>query len=106
MKGVYHCEYVDDWEKFNETSLPEKDDFYSHVNIEDITHAGYPRAKIICKDFKIKNLGEYQQLYVESDTLLLADNFRYMRLKINELNPETFLSAPGLAWQAKIKSFN
>ena len=64
---------MDHWEKFNGTSLPEKEDFYSHVNVEDITNADYTRAKRVCKDFEMKNLGEYHDLYVQSDTLLLAD---------------------------------
>ena len=106
QKGVYPYEYMDDWEKFNETSLPEKEDFYSHLNMEDITDADYAHAKRVCKDFEIKNLGEYHDLYVQSDTLLLADvfeNFRNMCLKIYELDPAKFLSAPGLAWQAALK---
>ena len=97
---------MDDWEKFNETSLPEKEDFYSHLNMEDITDADYAHAKRVCKDFEIKNLGEYHDLYVQSNTLLLADvfeNFRNMCLKIYELDPAKFLSAPGLAWQAALK---
>ena len=53
-KGVYPYEYMDDWEKFNETTLPEKEDFYSHLNIEDISDADYAHAKRVCKDFKIK----------------------------------------------------
>ena len=53
-KGVYQYEYMDDWEKFNETTLPEKEDFYSHLNIEDISDADYAHAKRVCKDFKIK----------------------------------------------------
>ena len=64
---------MDDWEKFNETSLPEKEDFYSHLNMEDITDADYAHAKRVSKDFEIKHLGEYHDLYVQSDTLLLAD---------------------------------
>ena len=63
-KGVYPYEYMDDWEKFNETSLPEKEDFYSHSNMEDITDADYAHAKRVCKDFETKNLGEYHDLYV------------------------------------------
>ena len=54
-KGVYPYEYMDDWEKFNETSLPEKEDFCSHLNMEDITGADYAYAKRICKDFE-KNI--------------------------------------------------
>ena len=106
QKGVYPYEYMDDWEKFNETLLPKKEDFYSHLNMEDITDADYAHAKRVCKDFEIKNLGEYHDLYVQSDTLLLADvfeNFRNMCLKIYELDPAKFLSAPGLAWQAALK---
>ena len=105
-KGIYLYEYMDDWEKFNETSLPVKEDFYSHLNMEDITDADYAHAKRVCKDFEIKNLGEYHDLYVQSNTLLLADvfeNFRNMCLKIYELDPAKFLSAPGLAWQAALK---
>ena len=54
---------MDDWAKFNERSLPEKEDFYSHLNIEDITDADYAHARV-CKNFEIKNLGEYHDLYV------------------------------------------
>ena len=55
-KGVYPYEYEDDWKKFNQT-LPEKEDFYSHLNMEDITDIDYAPAKGIYKDFEIKNLG-------------------------------------------------
>ena len=95
---------MDDKEKSNVTSLLEKEDFYSHLNMEDITDADYVHAKNVCKDFEIKNLGEYD-LYVQSDTLLLADvleNFRNMCLKIYELDPAKFLSAPGLVWQVAL----
>ena len=96
---------MDDWEKFNETSLPEKDNFYSHVNMEDITDVDYAHRKRVCKDFELNILGEYHDLYVQSDTLLLADafqNFRNICLKICELDPARFLAAPGLKWQAAL----
>ena len=105
-KDVYLYEYIDDWEKFNNTSLNEKEDFYYHLNMEDITDADYMQAKRICKDFELKNLGEYHDLFAQSDTLLLADvfeNFRNMSLKIYELDPSKFLSAPGLGLQAALK---
>ena len=108
-KGVYPYEYIDDWKKFNETPLPEKEDFYSHLNMEDITDAYYAHAQRVYKDFQIKNLGEYHYLHVQSDTLLLADvfeNFGNMCLEIYELDPAKFLSAPGLAWQAALKKTN
>ena len=69
-KGVYPYEYMDDWEKFNETLLPEKEVFYSHLNMEDITDADYEHKKRVCKDFEIKNLGEYLALHIQSSILL------------------------------------
>ena len=52
-KGVYSFEYMDDLEKFEGKSLPEKEHFYSHLNMEDITDADYARTKRVCKDFEI-----------------------------------------------------
>ena len=83
-KGVYTCEYVDDWEKFSRTLLPEKEEYYSHLNMEDITDADYVRLR----------------------TLLLADvfdKFRNMCLEIYELHPEKSDSAPELAWEPSLK---
>ena len=71
--------------KFNETTLPEKEDFYSNLIIEDTTDADYTHAKQVCRDFEIKNIGKNHDLCVQSDTLLLADifeNFRNMCLGI------------------------
>ena len=105
-KGAYPYEYMDDWQKFNETTLSEKEDFYSHLNMEDISDADHSYGKEVCKDFEIKKLGEYHYLYVQSDTLLLADvfeNFWNMCLEMSELDPAGFLTAPGLAWQGALK---
>ena len=74
-KGVHPNEYMDEWEKFNKTSLPEKEGFYSSLNMEEITDADYVHAKRFCKDFEVKNIGEYQGLYHKSGTLPLADVF-------------------------------
>ena len=74
--------------------MPEKKEFYSSLNIEDIVDADYMHAKIVCKDFKIKNVGEHHHLYLKSDTLLLADffeNFRNICLEIYQLNPSLSL---------------
>ena len=62
-----------DWENFNEAILPEKEEFYSNLNIEDITDSDYMHPRRVCKDFEIRNLGEYYNLYLKSDVLLLAD---------------------------------
>ena len=105
-KGVYPYEYMDSWERFNETSLPSKKGFYSNLNMEDIDDIDYRHGNNVFKGFKLENLGDYQDLYVQSDTLLLADmfeNFRDMCLKKYELDPAHFLSLPGLAWQACLK---
>ena len=72
---------MDDWEKFNETSLSETEDFCSHLNMEDIADADCTHGKRVCKDFEIKNAGDYHDLHVQSGALLLADvfgNFRYV----------------------------
>ena len=74
-KGVYPYDHLDEWEKFNKTLLPEKEQFYCNLNKEDIADADYMHAKRVCKDFEIKKLGEYHDLYLQSDTLLLADVF-------------------------------
>ena len=86
---VYPYEYMDDWEKFNETKLPEKGEFCGTLNMEDITDAVYVHGKRVCKGFEIKNLGEYHDLYLKSDTLLSAgvsENFRKICLKIYKCN--------------------
>ena len=75
QKGVYPSEYMDDVEKNSETSLPEEEDFYSHIYMEEKTDAGYVDAKEFFKDFEVRNLGEYRHLYVQSSTLLSADVF-------------------------------
>ena len=59
QKSVYPSEYMDDLEKCNETSLPEKEDIYCHLNMVDITDLDYTHAKRVCKDFEIKIFGEY-----------------------------------------------
>ena len=108
-KGVYPYEYADTWEKFSEISFPSKEDFYSNLNIEDISDIDYRHANNVFKVFKLENLGNYQDLYVQSNTLLLADvfnNFRDMCIKEYELDLAHFLSLPGLAWQACLKKTN
>ena len=105
-KGVYPYEYMDSWEKFDENTLPHKEGFYSNLYLQDISDKDYTHAQKVWDVFKIKNLGEYHDLYVQTDTLLLADvfeNFRNMCLNIYELDPVCFVSAPGLAWQACLK---
>ena len=88
---------MDSWEKFNETVLPPKEAFYSNLNLEDISDEDYKHAQKVWNVFEIKNLGEYHNLYVHNDTLLLSgifENFRNMCRSIYELDPVYFVSAP------------
>ena len=105
-KGVYPYKYMGSWERFDETSLPDKDTFYSSPNTEDITDVDHRHAKRVFKKLNNENLGDYHDLYVQSDTLLLADVFEKFKNKcteIYELDPAHILFAPELAWQACLK---
>ena len=108
-KGVYPYEYMDNWERFDETSLPNKESFYSNLNMENIDDIDYRHGNNIFKIFKLNYLGEYHDLYVQRDPLLLADvfeNFRNKCLEVYELDPAHLLSLPGLSWQACLKKTN
>ena len=105
-KGIYPYEYTDSWEKFDETALLSEKAFYSNLNLEDISDEDYTHAQKVWDVFEINNIGDYHDLYVQSDTLLLADvyeNFRNMCFEKYQLDPTYFVSAPGLAWQAFLK---
>ena len=97
---------MDSWEKFDENTLPPKEDFYSELNLEGISDENYAHAQKVWEVFEIRNRGEYHDLYVQSDTLLLADvfeSFTNTYIEIYGLDPSHFLSAPGLAWHACLK---
>ena len=96
-KGVYLYEYVDSCERFDETSLPDKKAFSSELYLEDVTDKDYTYTQKVFEEFNLKNLRDYHDLYVQSDTLLLADVFENSRnkcIEIYELDPAHFLSAP------------
>ena len=97
---------MDKWKRFKKDKLPDKESFYSELNNEHITDGDYAHAQKVYDTFNIKNLGEYHDLYIKSDTAQLVDvfeNFRNTCLEIYELDPAHFLSAPGRAWQACLK---
>ena len=77
---------MEDWEKLNESSLPEKEYFYSHSKMEDITDADHVHAKRVCKHFERKKCGEYHDLHVQSNALLLADVFENLLCVLKYLN--------------------
>ena len=94
------------WERFNEELLPDQKAFYSELKLQDITDEDYAHAQKMWNDFEPKDLDDYIDLYVQSNTLLLAnvfENFRNMFIDIYELDLPHFLSATELAWEACFK---
>ena len=73
--GIYPYEYMDSWARFSETSLPDKEKFYSKLNDEHITEDEYADAKTVWETFECKTLGDYHDLYVKTDVAMLADVF-------------------------------
>ena len=108
-KGVYPYEYINSWNKFNETNNPPFQKYYSKLNMSNINKEDYIHSQKIWNIFDIKNIGEYHDLYVKTDVLLLADvfeNFRKMCYNIYELDPVKYVSAPNLSFQACLKKTN
>ena len=108
-KGVYPYDYMDSFEKFNKTELPTKEEFYSILSDEHITDEDYQHAKNVWNTFKLQSMGEYHNLYLKSDILLLADvfeNFRKTCLQYYKLDPCHYFTSPGLSWDAMLKMTN
>ena len=108
-KGVYPYEYMNRWERFDEKHLPPIDKFYSNLNLKDTSKDNYRHAQRVWSIFNIKNLGEYHDLYVQSDTTQLADVFEQFRtvcLRVYKLDPAYFYTMPGLAMEACLKMTN
>ena len=105
-KGVYPYEYMDSFERFNETSLPLKEAFYSKQTDLHISDEDYEHAKKVWKAYECEMLGEYHDLYLATDTVLLADvfeNFRKTCLKHYGLDPAHYYTSPELSWDALLK---
>ena len=104
-KGVYPYDFMDSFDKFN-TGLPTKEDFYSILNDEHITDDDYKHAKTVWDTFKLKTMGDYHDLYLKTDVLLLADvfeNFRRTCLQYYKLDPCHYFTSPGLSWDSMLK---
>ena len=106
-KGVYPYDYMDSFDKFNE-KLPLKEEFYSILNDEHISDEEYKHAQNVWNIFNLKTMGEYHDLYLQSDILLLADvftfeNFRKTCLQYYKLDPCHYFTSPGLSWDAMLK---
>ena len=105
-KGVYPYEYVSSWDRFEETQLPPIEDFYSKLNMSWLSKDDYQHAQRVWKEFRIFNLGEYHDLYLRTDVVLLANVFEEFRdtcLQHYKLDPAHFYTSPGLAWKACLK---
>ena len=105
-KWVYPYEYLTSWDKFMETQLPPKEAFHSSLNISDISECDYEHAQKVWRAFSLKNLGEYHDLYLKTDVILLANMFEAFRdtcLEYYQLDLAHFYTSPGLAWQACLK---
>ena len=105
-KGVYPYEYMDSLERLMENKLPPKKSFYSTLTGEGISDEDYQHALKVWKEFEIKTIKDYLELYNETDVLLLADvfeNFRNICLENYKLDPAHYFTAPGLAWDATLK---
>ena len=92
-KGVHPEEYMDSWERFDKKLLPDKEIFYSNQKMKNITDVNYRHVKRVYKEFNNKDLGDYYDLYLQIDTLILADvfkNFRNKYIEIYELDSALF----------------
>ena len=105
-KGVYPYDHMTSIERFKETKLPPKEAFYSKLNDSHISDEDYEHANRVWKEFRMKTMGDYHDLYLKSDVLLLADVFQEFRnvcLRNYDLDPAWYYTAPGLAWDAALK---
>ena len=94
------------WDKFDEMRLPLKEAFYSNLNMSDISDHDYSHAQEVWKGFGMKNLGQYHDLYLKTDVILLSNAFEAFRstcLKHYSLDLSHFYTSPGFAWQACLK---
>ena len=106
-KGVYSYEYINSWDRFEETQLPQISAFYSNLNMSSISEEDYQQAQRVWKEFGIHNLGDYHDLYLRTDVALLANVYEAFRdtcLKHYKLDPAHFYTSPALAWKACLKS--
>ena len=105
-KGIYPYEYINSVEKFEETCLPGIEHFYSSLTERTISESDFEHAHLVFQTFQCRNLGDYHDLYLKSDVLLLADvfeNFRSICLEYYQLDPGHFFTSPGLSWSACLK---
>ncbi|XP_041361970.1 uncharacterized protein LOC121377941 [Gigantopelta aegis] len=105
-KGVYPYDFMDDESKFNMSQLPAQAEFYNSLTDSDISDEDYEHAHQVWTTFDLKTMGEYHDLYMKTDVLLLADvfeNFRNMCLDYYDLDSAHYFTLPGVGWDAMLK---
>ena len=105
-KGVYPYKYINSWDQFNETQLPPIDVFYRNLNMTSISKEDYQHGQRVWKEFGIHNLGDYHDLYLRTDVVLLGNVYKAFRdtcLRHYKLDPVHFYTSLGLAWKACLK---
>ena len=105
-KGVYSYRYMNGWDKMKETTIPPKEEYYNDLVQRHISDEDYQRAKEIWNTFGIETMGELQNLYMDTDVVLLTDifkDFREFSLKNYGLDPAHFSTAPALSWSEAMK---
>lgn len=105
-KGILCYDYIDSWEKLNQTSIPLKSQFHSKLYDSDISDDNYAFVEQVWGEFNIGTLGQYTDLYLKTDVLLLADvfeNFRATCYEIYKLDPAHYYTSPGLSFDAMLK---
>ena len=98
---------MDSFETFSEDKLPDKSTFFSYLKEECISEKDYQRANDVWNAFKMKTMGDYHDLYLQTDVLLLADVFeKFIKtcLDYYGLDPCHYFSSPGLSWDAMLKT--
>lgn len=106
QKGIFPYSFVDSMEKLDETTIPTMSEFYDTLREEHISQTEYDRASKVWRTFKCKTLGEYSDIYLKSDVLLLTDIFESYRsvcLRHYKLDPTQYYTVPGFSWDAMLR---
>lgn len=106
QKGIYPYNYMDSYDKLEETRLPQKDSFYNSLTNKHISNEDYAHAQLVWSTFQIKNMREYTELYIKTDVILLCEvfeTFRSLSLKIYGLDPAWCYTLPQLAWNVMLR---
>ncbi|XP_070152494.1 uncharacterized protein [Polyergus mexicanus] len=108
-KGVFPYEYIGCVDRLHETCLPPRESFYSSLTGDTVSESDYAHGENVWKRFSVRTLGEYSDLYLKTDVLLLADVFENFRDKCIEsygLDPAYYYTLPGYTWDVMLKYTN